>query len=160
MRPGGFRLQLHNFGIERFRGDVLNVGDLVGILLLIVRHDHLFASRERYVEDSEEFLLFSRHFIEDPPVFEAGHVDIVQLSQQLVVAVIVHAVLLLSVLRDCPLVVKLDPGAHHGLDVAGVHESELFSAPNPASSRLSYGAGHKTPVDSMRMTSGALSKNH
>lgn len=129
MRPGGFRLQLHNFGIERFRGDVLNVGDLVGVFLLIVRRDHLFAGRERYVEDSEEFLLLSRHFIEDPPVLEAGRVDIVQLSQQLVVAVIVHAILLLSALRDRSLVVKLDPGTHHGVDGRRQHLQEELPFP-------------------------------
>ena len=129
MWPGGFHLQLHNFGVNRFRGDVLNVGDLVGVILLIVRHDHLFAGWKRYVEDSEELLLLSRHFIENPPVLEAGHVDIVQLSQQLMVAVIVHAILLLSALRDRSLVVKLDSGAHHGVDGRRQHLQEELPLP-------------------------------
>lgn len=91
----------------RFGGNFLYVNEVVRRFLRIVLLDELPTCRHRKVEDSEQLLLFLDNLVENPSVVDVGHVDIVELGQKFMVAVIVHPILLLAILPNGSLIVNL-----------------------------------------------------
>ena len=98
----------------RFGGNFLYVNEVVRRFRRIVLLDELPTCRHRKVEDSEQFLLFLDNLVENPSAVEVGHVDVVELGQKFMVAVIVNPVLLLTILPHASLIVNFDPSPNHG----------------------------------------------
>ncbi len=98
----------------RFGGNFLYVNEVVRRFRRIVLLDELPTCRHRKVEDSEQLLLFLDNLVENPSAVEVGHVDVVELGQKFMVAVIVNPVLLLTILPHASLIVNFDPSPNHG----------------------------------------------
>ncbi len=114
----------------RFGGNFLYVNEVVRRFLRIVLLDELPTCRHRKVEDSEQLLLFLDNLVENPSVVDVGHVDIVELGQKFMVAVIVHPILLLAILPNGSLIVNFDPSPNYGAYGGRKHLQEELALPS------------------------------